>query len=119
VKISILSFYLNVFPRKSFRIATIFVMTFVVASVITFTMATVFQCLPVKRAWQLDIHGKCIDYNATGWANAGLNILQDILIVILPIRELRALQISSKKKVGLYAMFSVGGLYEILVPIVE
>jgi hypothetical protein len=87
-------------------------MTFVVASVTTFTLATVSQCTPVRRAWQLDIPGKCINYNAVGWANAGLNIFQDILIVILPIGELRSLQISSKKKIGLYAMFGVGSLYK-------
>lgn len=86
-------------------------MTFVVASATTFTLVTVFQCTPVRRAWQLDLPGKCINYNAVGWANAGLNIFQDILIVVLPIGELRSLQISSKKKIGLYAMFGVGSLY--------
>ncbi|TVY82748.1 Satratoxin biosynthesis SC1 cluster protein [Lachnellula suecica] len=108
VKISILCFYLNVFPRKSFKIATIIVLGFVVACITTFTLATVFQCTPVRRAWQLDLPGKCVNYNAFSWSNAVLNIVQDILIVVLPIRELRSLQISSKKKIGLYAMFSVG-----------
>lgn len=83
---------------------------------ITFILAGVFQCTPVRRAWQLDIPGKCINYNATAWANAGLNIFQDFLIVLLPIRELRSLQISSKKKVGLYFMFGVGSLYVPLFP---
>lgn len=114
VKISIIFFYLNVFPKKSFRIAAFSLMAFVGCSVVTFTLVGIFQCNPISHAWVLTEKGTCIDYNAAGWTFAGLNIFQDILIILLPINELRLLQISSKKRIGLYAMFGVGSLYVLI-----
>jgi hypothetical protein len=54
--------------------------------------------------------GRCVNYNSVAWANAAINIFQDIIIILLPMNELRHLQLTRKKKVGMYAMFGVGGL---------
>ena len=51
-----------------------------------------------------------MNYNAAAWANAGINIFQDILIVLLPMNELRALQLGQMKKIGVYALFGMGDL---------
>lgn len=110
VKLSLLFFYLNVFPRKAFRTACFSTIGFVLACMVAFILAGVFQCSPISHAWRLDIAGKCINYNAVAWANAGTNIFQDIIIILLPIRELRNIQISSRKMKQLYLMFGVGSL---------
>jgi hypothetical protein len=44
------------------------------------------------------------------WVNAVINILQDLIIILLPMNELRHLQLNGRKKIGMYAMFGVGSL---------
>jgi hypothetical protein len=86
-------------------------MAFCVTSSIAFTLVTIFQCRPVSYTWDKNIKGgKCINFNGGAWANGAINILQDILIVALPIQEVRKLQLERKKKIGLYIMFGLGGL---------
>lgn len=73
-------------------------------------MTTVFQCFPVAYAWDKDLAGKCVDYNTVSWVNAAVNILQDMLVVLLPIPELQILQLGVRKMIGLYVMFGLGFL---------
>lgn len=112
VKISILLFYLRVFPVKSLRWASWAMIGYCVASTTAFGLATVFQCGPIEYVWNKDLKGgHCINYNALAWANAAVNIQQDLLIMLLPLNALRNLQLCLKKKIGMYAMFGVGSLY--------
>jgi hypothetical protein len=84
---------------------------FCTSSVLVFVPVTILQCQPVSFAWNKSFSGggKCVNYNAAAWANAGINIVQDILIVLLPMNELRALRLGGMN-VGIYALFGVGGL---------
>ena len=50
-KISILCFYLRVFPSKDFRRIIYGVMWLSVAYTVAFFFATTFQCTPVSYAW--------------------------------------------------------------------
>lgn len=109
IKVSILIFYLQVFPSRSFRIQCWSVMAFCVGSSFAFTIVTIFQCHPVSYVWDKNqSRGHCINFNSVTWANGGLNILQDVLIVALPISEVRKLQLGQKRKIGLYVMFGLG-----------
>lgn len=110
IKVSLLFFYLRVFPKKSFRIACWITMAFCAASGIAFALVTIFQCHPIIYVWRKDLRGKCVNYNSAAWANAVINILQDIIIILLPMNELRHLQLNGRKKIGMYAMFGVGSL---------
>lgn len=111
VKVSILTFYIQVFPARSFRIQCWIVMIFCVASAIAFTIVAIFQCHPLSYVWNKNLHGgKCINFNSATWANAAINIIQDLFIVALPISEVRKLQLGQKKKIGLWIMFGLGGL---------
>ena len=86
-------------------------MAFCASSAVAFVLVTVFQCHPIVYVWEKDIKGgRCVNYNSVAWSNAGINIFQDIIIILLPMNELRHLKLSRKKKVGMYAMFGVGGL---------
>ena len=111
VKISLLFFYLRVFPKKSFRTTCYSVMAISAATTTSFVISATFQCTPVRYAWRKEIKGTCINFNVESWVNAALNIIIDLIIIALPIKELHKLQLGLKQKVGMYAMFSVGGLY--------
>ena len=112
VKISILFFYLRVFPKKSFRLLCWLMVAFCTANMLAFVLVTIFQCRPISFAWAKTSlrEGSCLNYNAAAWVNAGVNILQDFLIVVLPLQELRSLQLSKSKKLGVYTMFGIGSL---------
>ena len=69
-----------------------------VTSGIAFTFTIIFQCHPISYAWNRDLKGTCVDHNAASWANARINVLQDILIVLLLVPELRILQLSTRRR---------------------
>jgi hypothetical protein len=110
-KISILFFYLRVFPSKGFRTLTYCVMGLSVAYTIAFFFATTIQCWPISLAWtQWDgLHkGTCNDIHLQGWIAAAINIILDTMVMILPLRHLARLNMSLKKKFMVMSMFSVG-----------
>lgn len=113
-KISILCFYLRVFPKKEFRIATFVTIGLNVAYLIVFVLISVFQCNPLKGAylrWDAEHDYHCNNINAQGWAAAIVNMILDIIVMVLPLRELYGLNLSMRKKIGPLCMFSLGILY--------
>jgi hypothetical protein len=110
-KISILFFYLRVFPSRGFRTLTYCVMGLSVAYTVAFFFATTIQCWPISLAWtQWDglHHGTCNDIHLQGWIAAAINIILDAMVMVLPLRHLAKLNMSLKKKIMVMAMFSVG-----------
>lgn len=110
-KISILFFYLRVFPARSFRMLTYSIMGLSLAYTIAFFFATLFQCTPISQAWtQWDgLHaGTCNNIHLQGWIAAAINIFLDIVVMVLPLKHLAGLQMNMTKKVMVMSMFSVG-----------
>lgn len=110
-KISILFFYLRVFPQKGFRIVTYIVIAMNVCYLITFVLVSVFQCRPIDAAWLRwdgEHPAKCQNINAQGWASAAINMFLDIVTMVLPLHELSKLTMSIKKKMQLMLMFTLG-----------
>ncbi|OAF99007.1 uncharacterized protein CC84DRAFT_1191485 [Paraphaeosphaeria sporulosa] len=112
-KISILFFYLRVFPAREFRMQIYGVMALCGAYTIAFFFATTFQCIPVSLAWtQWDgLHaGKCNDIHLQGWVAAAINILLDVIVMVLPLKHLAGLNMTLKRKLMVMSMFSVGAI---------
>jgi hypothetical protein len=113
-KISILCFYLRIFPERRFRIVTYFVIGLNVCYLIVFVLISVFQCRPLPGAWlHWDGEGdyKCNNINAQGWASAIINMILDIIVMALPLRQLYNLNLSARKKAYVMCMFGLGILY--------
>jgi hypothetical protein len=110
-KMSILFFYLRVFPRKEFKYWVYGTMAACVGYFIAFELVSIFQCAPLDGAWKHwdgDPKYKCNNINLQGWMSATWNILLDVVVMLLPMPELWKLSLSWKKKVQLMMMFSVG-----------
>ncbi|XEV07324.1 hypothetical protein FSHL1_012611 [Fusarium sambucinum] len=73
-------------------------------------MLTVFTCYPVAKYWDDSIPGKCLDNRALRYAFAGINIVNDIVILVAPMPFLQNLQIGRKIKVVLMVVFAAGGV---------
>ncbi|KAK0628088.1 hypothetical protein DIS24_g10834 [Lasiodiplodia hormozganensis] len=111
LKVSILLFYLRIFPEKGFRRVVFVVIGLCVGYAIAFVLVSIFQCRPIKYAWLQwdDEHeGTCNNINAQGWSSAALNVILDLIVIILPMPQLWQLQLNKRKKFLLLLMFSVG-----------
>ncbi|KAF5718536.1 CFEM domain-containing protein [Fusarium mundagurra] len=110
-KISILLFYLKVFPGKNIRLACWIFIGLNTAYFIAFELISIFQCRPIDgawRAWDNEYKTKCNNINLQGWFAAVLNIVLDVGTMVIPLKELYGLSMSLKKKIQLMLMFSVG-----------
>lgn len=110
VKASLVVFYLYVFQGPRFRIACWVVLGLITVSTVVIQLLTIFACTPVQSFWDRDIKGKCLDIGAIGFANSALAILQDVIILIMPMPSLFKLQMKARRKIAVAFMFAVGAL---------
>lgn len=90
VKLSICSIYVSIFKDPillSIRIAR--QCTFAIICIVTVyytagCLVSTFQCNPVRKAWNKDVMGVCIDNDRFRVANAYINVMTSVLLVILP-----------------------------------
>ncbi|KAL2027461.1 hypothetical protein VTO58DRAFT_111552 [Aureobasidium pullulans] len=116
-KISILLFYLRIFPDWKLRRMIYGIIGACIAYMVVFIVATALQCIPVSMAWQKwdgEHQGKCLNLNAEGWASAIINIILDLIVIILPMRQLKDLAMSWRRKLGVMIMFLGGGFVTIV-----
>ncbi|KAK5127097.1 hypothetical protein LTR85_008457 [Meristemomyces frigidus] len=113
-KISILLLYLRIFPSTVstwFRRTCFGMIGICIAYFIGSNLSTLFECKPINLAWlQWDGEhkGHCFDQEAQIFANAGINIVLDLVVFFLPIPKLMKLEITPKKKIGICLTFIVG-----------
>ena len=85
-------------------------MAFVVGQTVAFTFVIAFQCSPVISYWDTTRSGTCINSQAFVYSAAGISIFEDIVIMFLPVMELKALKLDLRKKFALGFMFALGSL---------
>jgi hypothetical protein len=109
-KVAILFLYLRLIPQKGYRAVIWATMVFVVSTFVATVLAGLFQCSPISFAWDKTIQGgTCFNVTALFYANAGVNIFQDLLIYLLPMRMLWKIQLPMKQKMALIIVFAIGG----------
>ncbi|KAI5462640.1 hypothetical protein BGZ63DRAFT_403848 [Mariannaea sp. PMI_226] len=111
VKLSILFFYLRIFPAKPVRRILWGTIIFNCLFGAVFVIASIFQCKPISyfwTKWDGEHSGQCIDLNVLAWSNSGISIALDIWMLAIPLSQLKGLNLDWKKKVGGGIMFCVG-----------
>ncbi|KAF6794929.1 integral membrane protein (CFEM domain-containing protein) [Colletotrichum sojae] len=110
-KLSLVVFYLRIFTVPKFKIAAYSLMGFLVLGQVVIGFLTIFSCHPIELFWNKDIHtGGCLDINQLAYANSALAILQDLIILALPIAMLPGLQMNRNKKISVAAIFLLGSV---------
>ncbi|KAF4893984.1 hypothetical protein CGCF415_v005022 [Colletotrichum fructicola] len=111
-KISVLIFYLRIFPNKSFRRATYATITYIVTSMTVILFLQIFQCTPISfnwDGWKRDFGTyRCLDLHRLVNIAGGLSISHDLIILVLPLPLLWGLNTSKRSKIGISFMFSLG-----------
>lgn len=86
----------------------------VIALVVAYGVETffsgIFTCYPVAYIWDITIPGgKCVDKWGLYFANGGINIVTDFMILILPVFILKDLIMPKFQKMFLMAIIALGG----------
>ena len=116
-KISILLQYSRLIVYRKTRVAIWIMMGIVVAYGIGTVFDSIFLCTPVRGFWNRKAPGvKCVDELRVWYANAVINIIMDVAIVVLPMPALHSLSISKGRKLAVMALFALGLLYVIPSP---
>ena len=119
-QLSILAFYLRVFPSERFQRVIYGVMGLVVCFGISNTVIMVVQCMPLSymwTSWTGETEGHCIDVNRFAWYRAAIEIVLDLTIIALPMPFLTKLQMGWKKRLQVLLMFCVGFLWVVSNPL--
>lgn len=78
---------------------------------LAFLFAVAFQCITVEHFWDVATTGRCLNTPALVYIGGGFCIAEDIVIMLLPISELKGLNMSLRKRIGLVLRFVLGSLY--------
>ena len=111
IKISILFLYRRIFPSKTFKQLLILTGAFLVAYSITLTLGIIFQCVPLKSIWIIEMQGTCIQIGTFSVTMSVINVITDVILLILPMPMLWNLKISTTRRWQLMLTFALGGLY--------
>ncbi|UPX14995.1 uncharacterized protein EKO05_0005463 [Ascochyta rabiei] len=116
-KVAILALYLRLFPDfiTWFRWSVRGMITFMFVHGLAFFFLVVFQCWPIRSIWDKTvIDAKCLPVSAViGFTGAALSIVEDIIILLLPLPLIWKLQMSTRKKIGVILLISVGSFASI------
>ena len=116
-KSAILLLYLRVFvPHRGskFDIAIRAFILIICGFYFAITIAKICQCLPRARIWDKTIPGKCVNMSALLGTSGLFNIVSDVCILLVPLKGVWDLQMSPKRKIGIYAIFTVGVMLVLL-----
>ncbi|KAF6831613.1 integral membrane protein [Colletotrichum plurivorum] len=110
-KMSLLVLYLRLSPDRLFRIVVISLIAFTTAYGLAYPFLIILGCRPIEASWNpaLMRGAKCVDKQAIYYALSITNILMDVVCLILPLKIIIPLQMGTRQKWSLIALFATGG----------
>ncbi|KAM0342389.1 hypothetical protein ACHAPU_009576 [Fusarium lateritium] len=112
IKAAILCFFLRIFPDDRFKVMVKCTLVFDFLIGLTFFIFSFFQTQPLSMFWQgwqqKQSHLVMAGITRATLPHAGLNLVLDIWMIVLPLTQLWGLGLKLRKKLGVIAMFSVG-----------
>ena len=70
--------------------------------------AIIFQCHPIWKLWEESYKDQCIDWKSLLVASSAINMVFDLLTLLLAVSTTWHVQMTPKKKAGLFAIFATG-----------
>ncbi|KAL6352497.1 hypothetical protein LRP88_14264 [Fusarium phalaenopsidis] len=108
-KASILSFYWRMFRVTNIKLPIQILFTCAVIWIIIRTFMGIFHCIPVQTFWDSSVKGTCaIEDSKFFFGTILVHVILDICILILPILQIRKLQLPGLQKLGVMVMFLFG-----------
>ncbi|KAI9903891.1 hypothetical protein N3K66_000420 [Trichothecium roseum] len=109
-KCSIILLYLRIFNKiRWFKWACWFILACVAMYMAGSVLVTIFQCRPIRAAFDKTITDKvCVNNTQFWYANAGFSISTDVIILLLPMPLVYQLQVPWPQKAALTGVFALG-----------
>ncbi|KAF3905036.1 hypothetical protein AA313_de0205336 [Arthrobotrys entomopaga] len=109
-RLSILFFYLRIFPSGLSRLLTFITIGVVVATGSAYVFTVIFYCLPIRAYWQPYSFpdAKCSSDGNVLVSNAAVNIVLDCWLWAMPVPVVWGLRLPMRQKVGLVGVFALG-----------
>ncbi|OTB04854.1 hypothetical protein M426DRAFT_11215 [Hypoxylon sp. CI-4A] len=104
VKMSIITFYRRLFPTPLMHLSTSILAGFIISWGIAFVFSMTFSCDPVNGFWDA-IPQKCINLVMTAVGFFITNILIDMVLLYLPMRDVWHLQMSRRSRIAINGLF--------------
>ncbi|KAL4779283.1 hypothetical protein BJX76DRAFT_361956 [Aspergillus varians] len=104
----IILYYRIVAQQKVYRYSLYAISAVVVGYSVAISIALIFACTPIERAWNGAVEGSCIDRNGLYIATAVTNTVTDVALILVPIPVVVSLNMPTIQKVGLFFMFVIG-----------
>lgn len=108
IKVSLVLFYLEIFKTHRFKTTAYIVIAYIIINSIVIFLLTIFSCKPVESFWNRDVKGECMDVQALAFANSASAIVQDVILLVLPLVFIRNLQMKRYRKLAVGLMFCIG-----------
>ena len=110
IKHSLLLFYQNLTIDPLTRLAIYILHATSVAFGLTSILTSIFQCQPIHAMWDLGVSGQCINVMAFHLFNSSFMIGIDVILYAIPLLLTWNLRLQRPQRVGLNAIFALGGL---------
>ncbi|KAF2680924.1 hypothetical protein K458DRAFT_89504 [Lentithecium fluviatile CBS 122367] len=108
-KLAILGFYWRMFRTSKLRLPIQILAGSTIVWLILRTFLAIFHCVPVAKFWRPSILGHCaIDDSRFFFGTVLVHLIIDIVILALPVIEVRKLQLPLTQRLGIIAMFGFG-----------
>ncbi|KAG5768514.1 hypothetical protein H9Q72_003979 [Fusarium xylarioides] len=108
IKITFLAQYYRAFAVQGTKKILIVSIAIVSAWSLSQIFVVLLLCQPMAAFWDKSISGKCLPNNPQWYINAAGNIATDLLIILLPLPFLIKLNIPSRQRYALVAIFCPG-----------
>ncbi|EXK24266.1 hypothetical protein FOMG_18993 [Fusarium oxysporum f. sp. melonis 26406] len=110
IKASFLFQFYRIFPRTRMRRIIYITGTFITLFSIETVIMTIFMCVPVQKFWKPSLAGFCFDKKPLWFSQSILHIVTDVIIFLLPVSELKHLNMPKRQKRALIFVFALGFL---------
>ncbi|KAF7533426.1 hypothetical protein G7054_g7075 [Neopestalotiopsis clavispora] len=114
IKLSVLCFYLRMFVNPGLKKVTKYVIAFVLLWSVGNILQVFLICRPFAATYDPTVPGTCGDQVGSFIAIGAFNIITDVLIFFLPIHTIWTLQMKTRAKIGVVAVFLIGILTSIV-----
>ena len=72
------------------------------------TLVEIFQCVPRDKIWDPTLPGRCVNVDIAFTTTAVVNVISDFSILLLPLGRVWQLQMSTRRKLIVSAVFATG-----------
>ncbi|KUI66386.1 hypothetical protein VM1G_11396 [Cytospora mali] len=115
IKLSILALYRHIFPTRFIKVSSVVLGTFIlmwgisgVLVIIFSCQPIIFSCQPIHGFWDSTTRTKCVDSKWFFIGNSIPNIIADVILLLLPMRDIWKLQLHLRSKIAVSLIFLLG-----------